>query len=139
MPAHTTRRSVLIGGLTALAAPSLPARAADPVGVGMISRTFFYLPLWCAIHKGFMREEGFDLVVENPDRSSEVNRLLRDGEVKFGLRSPESAMMDAYRGGSLRVVAGGIHKLPHFIIANPRIKALADLRGANFGVLAEKE
>jgi hypothetical protein len=67
MPAHTTRRSVLIGGLTALAAPSLSVRAADPIGVGMISRTFFYLPLWCSIHQGFMKEEGPDLVVKNPD------------------------------------------------------------------------
>jgi ABC-type nitrate/sulfonate/bicarbonate transport system substrate-binding protein len=139
MPAHITRRSALLGGLTALAAPSVSVRAADTIGVGMISRTFFYLPLWCSIHQGFMKEEGLDLVVQNPDTSDEVNKLLRSGEVKFVLRSPEASMMDAYRGGSLRVVAGGIHKLPHFIIANPRIKTLADLRGANFGVLAEKE
>jgi ABC-type nitrate/sulfonate/bicarbonate transport system substrate-binding protein len=65
--------------------------------------------------------------------------MLQAGEVQLVLRSPEAAMIDAYGGGSLRVIAGGISKLPHFIIANPRIKTLADLRGANVGILAERE
>jgi ABC-type nitrate/sulfonate/bicarbonate transport system substrate-binding protein len=105
----------------------------------MISRTFFYLPLWCAIHAGFMREEGLQIELKSPDTSAEVNRMLRAGEVRVVLRSPEAAMIDAYGGGNLRVIAGGISKLPHFIIANPRIKTLADLRGANVGILAERE
>jgi ABC-type nitrate/sulfonate/bicarbonate transport system substrate-binding protein len=105
----------------------------------MISRTFFYLPLWCATRAGFMKEEGLQIELKNPDTSAEVNRMLRAGEVQLVLRSPEAAMIDAYGGGSLRVVAGGISKLPHFIIANPRIKTLADLRGANVGILAERE
>ena len=105
----------------------------------MISRTFFYLPLWCATHAGFMKAEGLDIVLKNPPTSDQVNQLLRDGEVRFVLRSPEASMISAYKGGSLRVIAGGISKLPHFIIANARIKTLQDLRGANVGVLAEKE
>ena len=117
----------------------LPARAANVVGVGMISRTFFYLPLWCATHAGFMKQEGLEIELKNPNTSDEVNTMLRTGEVQVVLRSPEASMIDAYRGGNLRVIAGGISKLPHFIIANPRIKTLADLRGANFGILAEKE
>jgi ABC-type nitrate/sulfonate/bicarbonate transport system substrate-binding protein len=86
-----------------------------------------------------MKEEGLQIELKNPDTSAEVNRMLQAGEVQLVLRSPEAAMIDAYRGGSLRVVAGGISKLPHFIIANPRIKTLADLRGANVGILAERE
>jgi len=134
-----TRRSVVIGGILAATGAPVSTRAADTVGVGMISRTFFYLPLWCATHAGFMKEEGLDIVLKNPPTSNEVNRLLRDGEVRFVLRSPEASMMSAYKGGSLRVIAGGISRLPHFIIANPRIKTLQDLRGANVGVLAERE
>jgi ABC-type nitrate/sulfonate/bicarbonate transport system substrate-binding protein len=118
---------------------AMPAAAADVLGVGMISRVFFYLPLWCATHAGFMKEEGLQIELRNPDTSAEVNRMLRAGEVQLVLRSPEAAMIDAYSGGSLRVIAGGISKLPHFIIANPRIKTLADLRGANVGILAERE
>src|SRR5258705_8075036 len=142
MPAtrpDVTRRSVLIGAAAAMMNLPPAAAAADTLGVGMISRTFFYLPLWCASHAGFMKAEGIDIQLKNPDTSDEVNKMLRSGEVQIVLRSPEAAMMDSYRGGSLRVIGGGISKLPHFIIANPRIKTLADLRGANFGILAEKE
>jgi ABC-type nitrate/sulfonate/bicarbonate transport system substrate-binding protein len=137
MPAILDRRTVLLGGCAAMVA--MPAAAADVLGVGMISRTFFYLPLWCATRAGFMKEEGLQIELKNPDTSAEVNRMLRAGEVQLVLRSPEATMIDAYGGGSLRVVAGGISKLPHFIIANPRIKTLADLRGANVGILAERE
>src|SRR5258705_2028892 len=142
MPAtrpDVTRRSVLIGAAAAMMNLPPAAAAADTLGVGMISRTFFYLPLWCATHAGLMKEEGLDIVLKNPDTSDEVNKMLRSGEVQVVLRSPEAAMMDAYKVGNLRVIGGGIGKLPHFIIANPRIKTLADLRGANFGILAEKE
>ena len=130
---------MMIGGILAATGAPVATRAADTVGVGMISRTFFYLPLWCATHAGFMKEEGLEIVLKNPPTSNEVNRLLRDGEVRFVLRSPEASMISAYKGGSLRVIAGGISKLPHFIIANPRIKTLQDLRGANVGILAERE
>lgn len=132
-------RMLLIGTLAAVLGLPQPASAADVLGVGMISRTFFYLPLWCATHAGFMAGEGIDIQLKNPDTSGEVNAMLRSGEVQVVLRSPEASMMDAYRGGSLRVIGGGISKLPHFIIANPKIKTFADLRGANFGILAEKE
>ncbi|HLQ91347.1 MAG TPA: ABC transporter substrate-binding protein [Xanthobacteraceae bacterium] len=137
--ANINRRDLLVGGAVALIGLPCTAAAADVVGVGMISRTLFYLPLWCATHAGFMKAEGLEIQLKNPDTSAEVNKMLRTGEVQIVLRSPEAAMMDANRGGSLRVIGGGISKLPHFIIANPRIKTLADLRGANFGILAEKE
>src|ERR1700704_681528 len=100
------RRSVLIGGLAAMIALPQTATAADVLGVGMISRTFFYLPLWCATHAGFMKAEGLDIQLKNPDTSDEVNKMLRSGEVQVVLRSPEAAMMDSYRGGSLRVIGG---------------------------------
>jgi len=86
-----------------------------------------------------MNAEGLDVAISIPDNPDEVNDLLRSGKVQITVRSTEAAMIDAYRGGTLRVVAGGISKLPHFLIAQPRIKTLADLRGANFGILAERE
>src|SRR5438874_645269 len=133
------RRSVLIGGLLAMVGVPLPASAVDSVKVAAISRTFFYLPLWIAVRQGFMKDEGLDVQVVILDNSDQVNAMLRTGEVRIVVRTTEAAMIDAYQGGNLRVIAGGISKLPHFLIAQPRIKTLADLRGANFGVLAEKE
>jgi NitT/TauT family transport system substrate-binding protein len=133
------RRSILIGALFAMIGTPSPAAAADTVKVAAISRTFFYLPLWIAVRQGFMKAEDLDVQIEILDNSDQVNAMLRTGEVRIVVRTTEAAMIDAYHGGNLRVIAGGISKLPHFLIAQPRFKTLADLRGANFGILAEKE
>jgi ABC-type nitrate/sulfonate/bicarbonate transport system substrate-binding protein len=139
MPAQSARASVVIGGLLAMLATALPAAAADTVKLAAITRTVFYVPLWVAMHRGFLTDEGLDVQVTFFDNAGRTAEMLHTGEMQFVLRSPEAAITDAYRGGSLRVIAGGVSRLPHFIIAQPRIKTLQDLRGANFGVLAEKE
>ena len=133
------RQNLLVAALLSLAAVPLPASAADTIKLAAITRTVFYVPLWVAMHRGFLTDQGLDVQVTFFDNAGRTDEMLRTGEMQLVLRSPEAAMMDAYRGGSLRVIAGGVSKLPHFVIAQPRIKALADLRGANFGVLAAKE
>jgi ABC-type nitrate/sulfonate/bicarbonate transport system substrate-binding protein len=136
-------RNVLIStrilALLCLVGTPLPASAADAVKLAAITRTVFYVPLWVAMHRGFFKDEDLDLDVTFFDNAGHTDEMLRTGEMQFVLRSPEAAIMDAYRGGSLRVIAGGVSKLPHFIIAQPWIKTLDQLRGANFGVLAAKE
>src|SRR6266700_214737 len=139
MSVSNIRRIVLAGALFAMIGVPLPASAADVVKLAAITRTVFYVPLWVAMHKGFLKDEGLDVQVTFFDNAGRTADMLRTGEMQFVLRSPEAAIMDAYRGGSLRVIAGGVSRLPHFVIAQPRIKTLADLRGANCGVLAEKE
>jgi NitT/TauT family transport system substrate-binding protein len=134
-----TRRDLLATAMAATVTP-LPALAApDKLKLAAITRTVFYVPLWVAMHKGFIKDQNLDLDVTFFDNAGHTDEMLRKGEMQFVLRSPEAAIIDAYRGGSLRVIAGGVSRLPHFVIAQPRIKTLADLRGANFGVLAEKE
>ncbi len=132
-------RTVLLVGLLATAGIPLPAAAADTVKLAAITRTVFYVPLWVAMHRGFLKDEGLDVDVTFFDNAGHTDEMLRSGEQQFVLRSPEASIMDAYRGGSLRVIAGGVSKLPHFIIAQPWIKTLDQLRGANFGVLSAKE
>lgn len=129
---------VLVAAMAMAAAP-LPASAADAIKLAAITRTVFYVPLWVAMHRGFLTDEGLDVEVTFYDNAGHTDDMLRNNDVQLVLRSPEASMRDSYRGGSLRVIAGGVSKLPHFIIAQPRIKTLDQLRGANFGVLSAKE
>jgi NitT/TauT family transport system substrate-binding protein len=139
MSLQLLRRGVLMGALFTIIATLPPASATEAVKVAIISRTVFYLPLWIAARQGFMKDEGLDVDIAILDNSDQVNAMLRAGEARIVVRTTEAAMIDAYHGGNLRVIAGGTSKLPHFLIAQPRIKTLADLRGANLGILAEKE
>jgi ABC-type nitrate/sulfonate/bicarbonate transport system substrate-binding protein len=139
MPFASRHACILSVTLLAIASSPLPAAAADTVKLAAITRTVFYVPLWVAMHRGFLKDEGLDVDVTFFDNAGRTDEMLRTGEMQFVLRSPEAAMMDAYRGGSLRIIAGGVSKLPHFVIAQPWIKTLDQLRGANFGVLSAKE
>ena len=120
----------------ALAADSV---AAEPLHIAIVSRTVFYVPLWIAQDKGYFKAEGIDASIEVYNNAEKINEDLRSGKVQIAVSTPESVIIDAYTGGSLRIVAGNAERLPHFIIAKPSIKTLAELRGARFGVLSLQE
>ena len=99
------RRNIMIAAMLGLAAVPAPTQAADTVKLAAITRTVFYVPLWVAMHRGFMADEGLDLQVTFFDNAGHTDEMLRTNEMQLVLRSPEASMMDAYRGGSLRVIA----------------------------------
>jgi NitT/TauT family transport system substrate-binding protein len=137
IPASALRQAVAAACLVVMAA--LPAMAADIVHVANVSRTLFSLPLWIAMHKGFMKAEGLEATSSILDSAEKINAAIRSGEMHIAMGTPEAVIVDAYRGGTLRIIAGNTGKLPHFIIAKPQIKTLQDLKGANFGILSDKE
>ena len=120
----------------ALAAGSV---AAEPLRIAIVSRTVFYVPLWIAQDKGYLKAEGIDASIEVYNNAEKINEDLRSGKVQIAVSTPESVIIDAYQGGPLRIIAGNAERLPHFIIAKPSIKTLAELRGARFGVLSLQE
>jgi len=99
------RRNIVIAAMLGVAAAPAPAHAADTIKLAAITRTVFYVPLWVAMHRGFMADEGLDLQVTFFDNAGHTDEMLRTNEMQLVLRSPEASMMDAYRGGSLRVIA----------------------------------
>jgi len=118
---------------------SAVAATAAPLKIAIVSRTVFYVPVWIADRFGYFKAEGIEPTIDVYDNAEKINEDLRSGRVQIAISTPESVVVDAYRGGSLRLIAGNAGKLPHFIIAKPEIKTLADLRGARFGVLSMQE
>ncbi len=125
--------------LACLTGASPSAKAADVLHVANVSRTLFSLPLWVAQRQGFMKDEGLDTTSHILDNAEKINAALRSGQMQIAMGTPEAVVIDAYKGGTLRIIAGNTGKLPHFIITRPEIKTLAQLRGANIGILSEKE
>ncbi len=119
-------------------ASPLPADP-DTLTLAIVSRTVFYLPVWLAARRGYFSDEGLNVRVEVFDNAEQINAALNDGTVKVAISTPESIMVDALQGGTLRVVAGGAGRLPHFVITQPSIRTLADLRGKTIGVLSDQE
>jgi NitT/TauT family transport system substrate-binding protein len=128
--------AIVSGALLAAA----PAMAQTPLNIAIVSRTIFFLPLWMAESKGFLKDAGIDGKIEVFDNGEKINAALRDGSFQVSIASPEAIVADAYnKNGTLRLVAGNAKRLPHFIITKPAIKTLAQLKGATIGVLSFQE
>ena len=136
-PLTVSRRAIIAAGL--FAAPLLGARATTRLSVAIVSRTVFFVPVWLADREGFFASAGLDCDLQIYDNAERINADLKSGKMQVAISTPESVILDAYRGGSLRIIAGNAERLPHFIITKPEIKTLAQLRGARIGVLSLNE
>ena len=114
--------------------------ASSPITIGITSRTIFNLPAWIAQRKGYFEQEQLDVRLHLFLSGDNSREALQSGAVQLTFAPPEAVLIDVYlRDGPLRIIGGNARRLPHFIIAQPRFRSIADLRGANFGVISMQE
>jgi ABC-type nitrate/sulfonate/bicarbonate transport system substrate-binding protein len=107
--------------------------------VGLISKTFFNTPLWCAVRQRLFEAAGLEVETEILDSGTKVTEGLRDGSLQFAIGPPDGVIHDVLAGGGLRIIAGNSGKLSHYLIAQPRFKTFEDLKGAVIGCLSVDE
>jgi len=111
---------------------------AAALNIGTTSKTFFALPLWIALEKGFFTQEGLDIgqieIIGNEQRES-----LLTGKLDVTLAPVEAVVQDTAQNGPLRAIAGNAGKLSHILIAQPRFRKVEDLRGGVIGILNKQE
>jgi ABC-type nitrate/sulfonate/bicarbonate transport system substrate-binding protein len=110
----------------------------DKIAAGLVSRTYFNMPLWAAQQHGFFADEGLDVVGTIFGNESQVPPLL-DGRFQVFIGSPELAIQNQAEGGPLRIVAGNAGKLVHSLIARAPFRRVEDLRGRMIGIFTDKE
>lgn len=108
--------------------------------VALVSRTFYYVPFWSAVAKGFFRDEGLEVEGQILDSTGKVNSGLLAGEFELGIGTPEGVVVERDNGENrLVIVAGNARKMTHFLVARPEISSFAGLRGASLGVASVNE
>ena len=110
----------------------------DKLAVGLVSRTYFNMPLWIGIEHGHFADEGIEIESTIFGNASQVEPLL-EGQFQAFIGSPEAAIQNAAAGGPLRIVAGNAGKLVHSLIARAPFKRVEDLRGGMIGIFNFKE
>jgi ABC-type nitrate/sulfonate/bicarbonate transport system substrate-binding protein len=135
----TTIFATLVATAFALLPAPPAARAETTLDVAVVSRTIFYLPAWTAEKQGFFKAAGIDAKIEIYDAADRILDDLRAGIRQIGITSIENVIVQSYKGGTLKIVAGSAQRPPHFIIAQPEIKSLADLKGRLIGVVSMQE
>ena len=113
--------------------------AAEQVNVVTPSRVIFSIPFWIAERNGYFKDEGIEAKLEIVPSGRQMSAQLQSGASHFSIVGPDATMIDATKGGPMRILAGVVRKPPLFLIAKPSIKTFADLRGATIGVLSVTE
>lgn len=109
------------------------------ISISTPSRTLFAVPYWIAAKNGYFADEGLSPSLQIIGDITMLKARLRAGEDHLSIDTPDGIILDAMSGGPLRIVAGNACRPPLFIIAQPHILTLQQLRGATFGVLSLKE
>ena len=103
-----------------------------------VSRNYFNMPLWVAVHCGLFEAEGLDVQVELHEPIDEVTRRLQDGRVDLAYGVTEHVILDRENGGRTVIVGGNVNKLPFSLIAGKGIRGFAALRGRTVGVSSRR-
>ena len=112
-----------------------PARAQEKPKIyfGASSKTLGYGPLWAAVKKGFLDQQGIDgeLVLL---RGTPMNvQALAANSLQVGSGGAEAFYEATERGLDLVMIGGIINGLTHDIVAAKKYKSIEELRGATFG------
>jgi ABC-type nitrate/sulfonate/bicarbonate transport system substrate-binding protein len=110
----------------------------DAFKVGIVSKTFFYVPYWAALERRLFGSVGLEVATTLLGNTSQAGPLL-SGALDAVIGTPEGVLQNAASGGPLRFVAGNAGRLSHFIIAQARFRKVEDLRGATIGILSRTE
>ena len=119
--------------LVVLLAFSAGAQEKPKFYFGSSSKTLGYGPLWAAVKKGFLEQQGLDgqLVLL---RGTPMNvQALAAGSLYVGSGGAEAFYEATERGLDMAMIGGTINGLTHDIVANKKYKTIEDLRGAVFG------
>ena len=143
----TTRRTVLGAALAGAAAFHLvaPARAAEleqtsiTLGVGG-KPLLYYLPLTIAEQKGFFKEEGLDVTINDFGGGAKSLQALIGGSVDVVAGAYEHTIRMQAKGQDIKAVIE-LGRFPGIVLAVKKelageIKSPADLVGRNVGVTA---
>lgn len=80
--------------------------------VGAISRNYFNMPLWVAVHQKMFEAEGLDVSVELFEPIDAVWQRLQDGRLDIALGVTEHIILDKEQGGHLEIIGGNVNRLP---------------------------
>jgi NitT/TauT family transport system substrate-binding protein len=116
---------ILTIALTILATANFAG--AEKVRLALPSRSMGYLPMFIALHHGFLKDENIELELPAMLPNIAHNALL-SGEVEYhGVA--DSALRLAAKGAPLKSIFFSARLPNYFLMAKPNIKSVSELRG----------
>ena len=108
-------------------AGTVTAPRKEPVRATIPAVSFAQLPLLAGAESGIFKTEGLDVSVEEIPPTATMAGLIK-GEIQF-TSAGSSALRAAASGVPVKLLTGGSEKPAFFLVAQPEIRRVADLRG----------
>jgi NitT/TauT family transport system substrate-binding protein len=122
---HRRVSLILIVLAVFIAAPQ--CAAAEKIRLALPSRSMGYLPMFVAMHRGFLKDENLDLELPAMLPNIAHNALLSGAVEYHGVA--DSALRLAAKGAPLKSIFFGARLPNYFLMAKPNIKSVSELRG----------
>lgn len=127
-------------GYLMIVALIIAAKLFGPAGAGQAETIKFalpgnsmgYLPLFVAVHRGFFKDEGFDIELPRMLPSLAHNALIAGEAHYHGLA--DSGLRLAARGMPLKAIFYAADRPMYYLVAQKEIRSVAELRGKRIGV-----
>jgi ABC-type nitrate/sulfonate/bicarbonate transport system substrate-binding protein len=100
---------------------------------------FNWLPVHLARRQGIFEKNGLQVSLKKTGSVEKATAAVKVGEADLAITPPEGAIANNVAGGTLRILAGNVNRLPLSLIANPRLKQIEDLKGKVLGTSSMTE
>jgi len=110
-----------------------PLLGAERIRLALPAKSMGYLPLFVAVHRGFIKDENIDLDTAMMLPQFAHNALF-SGEIDFH-GAADSALRLAAKGAAVKAVFFGATRPNYFLMAKPTIKSVAELKGKYLGMV----
>jgi len=120
--------------LMTLPASGTPVRPHLTIAIPVSPPSVAHIGPFIAKELGYFNEYGLDVDIVQFDSGARATQALLSGSIDAILSSSEPVIIAVARGGDLKIIYSFSHKLTVVLIANDRIRSLADLKGARMGV-----
>ena len=108
------------------------AQGIEKIKLAIPAKSMGYLPLYVAIHRGFMRDEGLDLEIPNL-RPNIAHSALLGGDIDYhGLA--ESGLRLAAMGSPMKSLFYSLRSPLYFLTAKQQIHSVQELKGKIIGI-----
>jgi NitT/TauT family transport system substrate-binding protein len=134
---HYDRATRTVPALVAaamFAAASAPAFAATDMLFGITSATAFSLPHYIADQKGYYAAEDLKVTTYVVGSAAGVLQQLAGGSLNMAQAATDQTLRAILRGAPIRIVAGASANAPFRLVAAPKLKAFAELKGKTVSV-----
>ncbi len=108
--------------------------SAQKVTVGWSAVSALNAPFWVVKDAGFLEEEGLDANLIYIPSSSTMAQAQLSGDVDVSTANSQVIVDADLRGGDLVAIGAITNAVAFYIMANPRIHSVTDLRGQKVGV-----